>query len=330
MNTISSFEQLSVLGHPQRLAILRYLMARPATLSHLGEHFNQSPAHIRHHLKVLEQTGLVEFTAAPPLHNHLEKYYQAASTAWLINLILLPEALGSQATLVIGSKDLATKQLAWYFREKDIGITLQVLPLNSIDGLVMLYQGICQMSTCHLREPGSGEYNRPYIRHMFPGQPMAIIRLFYREEGLIVQAGNPKQIQELEDLTRPDVAMINRERGAGIRVWLDQNLTQMGIGAGNIQGYDAIAQSHFDVAQAVLNGKADVGLGIAACACELGLGFIPLFEEPYELVLPCDLLTDQRYVTFFEHLNSGMYRDTICAHEGYLVPSNAGQVDLIT
>jgi putative molybdopterin biosynthesis protein len=330
MVTISSFEQLKVLGHPQRLVILQHLMVQPATLSQLGAYFNQSPAHIRHHLKALERAGLVEWTTDLPLQNHLEKYYQTVESAWLINLALLPETSESRMAIVIGSKDLATKQLSRYFREKDCGITLQTLPLNSMDGLVMLHQGLCHMSTCHLREPVSGEYNQPYIRHLFPGQAMAMMRLFLREEGLIVQAGNPKQIRGLGDLTRPDVILINRERGAGIRVWLDQSLKQIGVGAESIRGYDTIAQSHFDVAQAVQNGKADVGLGIAACACELGLGFVPLFEEPYELVFPGELLTDPRYAPFFEYLNSGEFRDTICTHAGYLMPGKAGQIDILS
>ncbi len=329
MHTISSFEQLKVLGHPLRLAILRRLMQQPATLSQLGASFQQSPAHIRHHVKSLEQAGLVMFTTAPPLQNHLERYYQAVETAWLINLILLPETPESQPTLTIGSKDVATRQLAAYFRAKNLGITLQILPLNSMDGLLMLHQGICQMSTCHLREPGSGEYNRPYIRHVFPGQAMATIRLFLREEGLIVKPGNPKQIRGLEDLAHPDVILVNRERGAGIRVWLDQNLAQLRLLPQNIQGYDSIVQSHVEVAQSVRDGKADVGLGIAACAREAQLEFIPLFEEPYDLVLPGELLADPLYAPFFEHLNSGEFRETICQHEGYLVPSMMGQVETI-
>jgi putative molybdopterin biosynthesis protein len=329
MNTISSFEQLKTLGHPLRLAILRHLMAQPATLSQLGASFNQSPAHIRHHVKVLELAGLIEFTTAPLLQNHLEKYYQAVSAAWLIRMAVLPAAPIAQTTLTLGSKDVATRQLASYFREKELGIALQILPLNSLDGLVMLQQGVCQMATCHLREPGSGEYNRPYIQHLFVGQRMALMRLFLREEGLIVQPGNPKQIRSLEDLARPDVVMINRERGAGIRVWLDQNLAQKGIDPQNIQGYSSLAESHVAVAQSVRQAKADVGFGIAACARQAELEFIPLFEEPYELVLPCDLLTDPRYTVFFEHLNSSAFREAIRQQEGYLVPPSAGQVTTI-
>lgn len=329
MNHLSSFEQLKVLGHPLRLAILRRLMSQPATLSQLGLHFRQSPAHIRHHLKVLELARLVALTTAPPLQNHLEKYYQAVAPAWLVNLAVLPEAPAGSTTIVIGSQDLATRKLAEYFQGRPAGLALQIIPLNSLDGLIQLQQGVCQMTTCHLREPGSGEYNRTYIQHLFPGQAMALIHLFAREAGLLVQPGNPKRIRGLADLARADIRLINRERGAGMRVWLDQSLAQLGLEPEAVTGYDAIALSHQQVAQAIQAGNADVGLGIAACAREAGLDFIPLLQEPYDLVSPPGSLLDRRYRPLFEHLNSAAFRVAIQAQAGYLVPSNAGQVDTI-
>ncbi len=329
METIASFETLKVLGHSLRLAMLRRLMAQPATLSQLGAHFKQSPAHIRHHLKALQEAGLVEFTTAPPLKNHLEKYYQAVAGAWLINLAVLPDGPAAQTTLVIGSKDLATQELARVFREKNAGLTLQLLPLNSLDGLVMLHQGVCQMATCHLKEPGSGAYNRTYVQHLFPGQAMALVRLFAREAGLMVQPGNPRRIRSLQDLARPDIRLVNRERGAGMRVWLDQSLAQLGLPPNAVAGYDTVALSHQQVAQAIQAGQAEAGLGIAACAAEAGLGFVPLFEEPYDLVLPTSLLTDPRSQPLFEHLSSGEFRAALRTHTGYRVPSQAGQVETI-
>ncbi len=327
--TIDQFEQLKPLAHPLRLAILRRLMAQPATLSQLGAAFRQSPAHIRHHLKLLEQAGLVEFTSAPPLQNHLEKYYQAAASAWLIRMTLLPEAPASQTTLAIGSKDTATRQLADHFSQHNPGFALHILPLNSLDGLVMLQQGVCQMATCHLKSPGADDYNRSYIRHLFAGQAMALIRLFFRQEGLVVVAGNPLGLRGLADLARPDVRLVNREHGAGVRVWLDESLQRLGLDPHIIRGYDAAVHSHSAVAQAVLSGAADVGLGIAACARQAGLGFIPLFEEPYDLALPASLLADPRCAPFFEHLSSGSFRQEVRQIAGYTIPAAAGQIETL-
>ncbi len=202
MDTISNLEHFKALGHPLRLSLLRRLMSQPATLSQLGVFFHETPAHIRHHVKVLEGAGFVETDRETPLLNHLEKYYRAASSAWLVNLVLLPETPKNQTPLVIGSKDLATRQLVEYFHQEHFGIALQIISLNSMDGLVMLYEEVCQMTTCHLREPETGIYNRPFVRHMFPGQSMAVVPLFQREEGLILPPGNPKGIYKIEDLAR--------------------------------------------------------------------------------------------------------------------------------
>jgi putative molybdopterin biosynthesis protein len=123
--------------------------------------------------------------------------------------------------------------------------------------------------------------------------------------------------------------MINREKGSGIRVWLDQTLKQIGLPSTEIQGYDQVVNSHAEVARYVKEGKVDVGLGIAACAYEEGLDFVPLFAEPYELVLSNDLVTDRRYTPFFEHLNSGEFRQVIQNFGGYRLSPAAGQVEVV-
>ncbi|MBL8058715.1 MAG: substrate-binding domain-containing protein, partial [Anaerolineales bacterium] len=300
-----------------------------ATLTQVGRALRQTPAHIRHHLKALEQAGLVEATAGPRERSHLEKYYQAGARAWLVSLALLPETPAGQTSIFIGSQDLATQPLAEHFQGRRRGPTVQILPLNSLDGLLMLRQGVCQMATCHLKEPGADAYNRSYVQHLFPGQAMALIRLYAREGGLMVAPGNPKGLRGLADLARRDVRLVNREPGAGIRVWLDQSLAQLGLAPAAIAGYDAIAPSHLAVAQAIQAGRADAGIGLAAVAREQGLGFLPLFEEPYDLVLTQASLTDARYAPLFDYLGSGEYRAAVRAHAGYAVTSAAGRLSAL-
>ena len=324
-----SLDQLKVLGHPLRLAVLRCLMNQPATLSQLGERFRETPAHIRHHLKILDAAGFIEPARDQPRRSHLEKYYRAASGALLVNLAVLPQVPEGQTALVLTSKDAAARRLAETLSLRRAGLALHLIPLNSLEGLMTLRQGICQMATCHLLDPETGEYNRPFIRRLFPGQPMTIVRLYFREEGLLVQPGNPLGIAHLEDLARPDVTFINRELGAGIRLWLDRSLKQLGIPPAGIRGYASEVSSHTEVAQAVRAGKAGVGLGIAASARQAGVDFIPLFEEPYELVLPYEQYVDRRYAPFFELLNSSDFRTSIRQLDGYTVSTTAGQAEVI-
>jgi molybdate-binding protein len=324
-----TFDHLKILGQSQRLAILRCLMARPATLSQLGAYFHVTPAHIRHHVQVLAEAGLIEPAPGHPQHNHLEKYYRAATGAWSINLAVLPAPDDAQVAIVLGSKDRAVHALADYFNAQSLGFALQVLPLNSLDGLVALRQGVCQMATCHLLDEVSGEYNRSFVRHLFLGQAMAILQLYWREEGLIVQPGNPRGVRGLEDLAERRVKFINREPGSGVRLWLDMQLKDLGIDPACVDGYQTVADSHATVAQAVRQGRAEAGIGLVASAREAGLDFIPLFTEPYELVLRQSILEERRYAPFFDHLNSREFRTVLRDLDGYRIPQTAGQADAI-
>jgi molybdate-binding protein/DNA-binding HxlR family transcriptional regulator len=329
MSETNEIDLFKILGQRERYAILRRLMAGQATLSQLGEHFGESPAHIRHHLKILEQAGLVEFAEARPVQGGPEKYYRATRRALFVHRAVLPEIPAGKIGITIGSMDSGVRHLAEYFTQNRAQFFLLPIPLSSLDGLVALRQGICQMSTCHLIDPQSKEYNRSFVRHLFPGEPMALVQVFRREEGLMTKPGNPLAIRSLEDLARPDVLFMNRESGSGVRQWLDLQLSQMGIQPGSINGYTKIVHSHNAVARAVQEGKADVAVGIAASAREFGLDFIPLFEEPYEIVLPESLLAEQGYAPFFDYINSSEFREAIRNLDGYVVPQAFGGVEVI-
>jgi molybdate-binding protein/DNA-binding HxlR family transcriptional regulator len=318
-----------ILGHKERQAILRRLMAGQATLSQLGEHFGETPAHIRHHLKILEQAGLVEFTEARPVQGGPEKYYRATQRAIFVHQAVLPEIPKGKTGITIGSMDSGVRQLADFFTQNQAQFFLLPIPLSSLDGLVALRQGLCQMSTCHLIDPQSNQYNRSFVRHLFPGQTMALVEVYRREEGMIVKPGNPLGIKTLEDLRRADIQFVNRESGSGVRQWLDIRLDSLGIQPGQINGYTSVVHSHNAVARAIHGGKADTGIGIAASAKEFGMEFIPLFEEPYEIVLPQGLLADPNFTPFFEYLNSGEFRHAVRRLDGYVVPQNSGGIEVV-
>jgi molybdate-binding protein len=329
MNKLPDSALFKILGHPERYAILRRLMATRSTLTQLGEFFNRTPAHIRYHLVLLEQAGLVEFVEARPVQGGPEKYYHATQRALFIHQAVLPEFPKDKISITIGSLDSGVHQLATFFSKKHTPFLLLPIPLSSLDGLIALRQGLCQMSTCHLIDPQSEEYNRPFIRHLFPFQSMALVLVYQREEGLIVRPGNPLGIWSLEDLVRTDILFVNREPGSGVRQWLDVRFNRLAIQPEMVPGYSHVVNSHLDVARAVLEGKADVGIGIAAIAREFGLGFIPLFEEPYEIAVPHNFVSDKRYTPFFEYLNSGEIRTAVQNLDGYSIPQNSGKIDVI-
>ncbi|MDB5510519.1 MAG: transcriptional regulator of molybdate metabolism, LysR family [Enterovirga sp.] len=107
--------------------------------------------------------------------------------------------------------------------------------------------------------------------------------LFRREQGLIVAAGNPLAISSLEDLTRPDVSFVNRQKGSGTRSWIDHLLAREGVRAAAVRGYETEEFTHLAVAATVASGMASAGMGVRTAAERLGLGFVPLAEETYFL-----------------------------------------------
>lgn len=158
--------------------------------------------------------------------------------------------------------------------------------IGSYNSLTALYQGNVQVASAHLWDGDTGQYNIPFVRRLLPGVPATIIHLTYRMQGFYVAKGNPKNIKTWSDLKRPDITMINREKGAGSRVLLDEHLRLLGIYGSSINGYSNETQSHLTVASTVGRGGADVAVGNEKIASQVdGVDFIPLQKERYELVV---------------------------------------------
>jgi putative molybdopterin biosynthesis protein len=206
--------------------------------------------------------------------------------------------------VVIASMDYAVARLAGHLAETQPGLIPLVFPMSSLDGLVSLRQGICQMATCHLLDPDTGEYNLPTIHSLFPGQAMVVVRLYNRVEGLLVGAGNPEGIRRIEDLAAGEFRIAKREPGSGVQVWFDHALRQAGANPDHTSATSVLVRSHAEAAQAVIRGAVDAAVGIQALPQPAGIDFIPLFEEPYDLVLHEEDYQDPRLSTFFEYLFS--------------------------
>ena len=144
------------------------------------------------------------------------------------------------------------------------------------------------MAGIHLLDEASGTYNVPYIRRLLSGYPVVLVNMVYRQQGLIVARGNPKEINSINDLVRDDIRFINRQNGAGTRILLDYKLQEARISPDLIQGYDREEYTHMAVAAGVASGAADAAMGILAAANALRLDFIPVAEERYDLCIPAE------------------------------------------
>ncbi|AEF94414.1 DNA binding domain protein, excisionase family [Desulfotomaculum nigrificans CO-1-SRB] len=158
--------------------------------------------------------------------------------------------------------------------------------VGSFPGLLALYQENVDMAAIHLWDGDTGVYNIPYVRRLLPGIPAMIIHLACRMQGFYVAKGNPKNIKDWHDLTRRDIRFINREKGSGTRVLLDEKLRLLGLDRRLINGYHVEGPSHLAIASAVARGDADVGLGNEKVSMQVrGIEFVPLQKEHYELVM---------------------------------------------
>ena len=201
-----------------------------------------------------------------------------------VEVRLLRDLDAVERTIVaIGSHDPVLDLAASLLRARDPALTLASGPVGSLGGLVALRDGLCHLAGCHLLDPLTGEYTVPWIRQVMPGRAVDVVRLAQREQGLIVAPGNPAGVAGLEDL--PRLRYVNRQRGAGTRVLLDQELTRRGIERDAIDGYEREEPTHFAVAAAVAAGRADAGLGVLAAARAFGLDFVPVAREPFDLVM---------------------------------------------
>ena len=321
ISVIQTFENIKLLADERRIQILSMLMAKPATLSQLAKELGKSPAWVRHHTEKLLAAKLIELDHISNTGKVTEKYYRAKSGAFLLQELILPQ---SETPIIIfsGSHDLALEQISPNLKKH---LTMLSMPVGSLDGLANLRQGLCQISGAHLLAE-NGEYNTPFVRHFFPDQEMDVITLAHRTQGLIVSPGNPLDIRSATDLTRTGLRFINRNPGSGTRLWLDKELKKLGILPENITDYEHVVNTHTACAQAILNNQADVALGLQASAAQHGLGFIPLFDERYDLILP---RTHEALLSpLLEHIQTSAFRKDVATLTGYSTTNSGEQITL--
>ncbi|WP_427127874.1 substrate-binding domain-containing protein (plasmid) [Priestia megaterium] len=188
---------------------------------------------------------------------------------------------------------------------------------GSLNSLIAMYNGKCTIVSSHLFDGDTGEYNLPFIKRILTGHTYMVINLVSRWAGLYVKPGNPKNIKTWEDLSKVNITMINREKGSGARVLLDEQLRIRNMIPKDIKGYLNEETNHFSIATAVAQGMADVGVGIEKAAKMVNVDFIPLIKESYDLVIMKSPEHRKLIETVLKILNSTEFKNKINAIEGY-------------
>jgi molybdenum cofactor synthesis domain-containing protein len=262
-------------------------------------------------------TSLVRADGILRIPPEISGYSEGEKTT--VELLTPKEALANRL-LAIGSHDLTIDMLASAIKERSEGrITISSSNIGSMGGLLAIEKGIAHFAGSHLLDTDTGDYNRSYIRRFVKKTPVTLVTLVHRWQGFMIARDNPKGIVGIADLTRPDVSFINRQAGSGTRILLDYELQKAGINPAQIAGYKSDEYTHMSVAMAVASGRADVGLGILASARALDLDFIPVSRERYDLVIPSDLLDDERIGHLLEIIRSAAFIEQVLAMGGYEV-----------
>jgi putative molybdopterin biosynthesis protein len=227
--------------------------------------------------------------------------------------------------LCTGSHDLAIGVLEDQLKLRHPELKIAATNVGSLGGLLAHQRGETHIAGTHLLDPATGAYNIPDIKRVIPNVPVVLVHLTQREQGLMVPPGNPKRIAALTDLPRKDVTFVNRQLGSGTRVLLDYELQRLGIDPMQIRGYEREEFTHMSVGVAVASGLADVALGVRSAANALGLDFIPIGNEQYDLLFMRSFFESEKGERLMQAIRSDAFKQAVTALGGY-GPRGAGEI----
>ena len=231
--------------------------------------------------------------------------------------LLRPIADIENTILCTGSHDLAIGVLEDQLKLRHPEMKIAATNVGSLGGLLALQRGETHIAGTHLLDPDTGVYNIPDIQRTIPNVPVVLIHLAQREQGILVARGNPKSIRGLKDFVRADVRFVNRQSGSGTRVLLDFQLRKLGIDGTSIAGYEREEFTHMAVGVAIASGLADAGLAVRAAADALGLDFIPVADEQYDLLVSRPFFESARGTELQEVIVSAEFKRAVSALGGY-------------
>lgn len=228
--------------------------------------------------------------------------------------------------IMVGADDLLLQILQREFNRRHPSLLLTSATMSSVAGIAAVRERRAHLAGVHLLDPESGEYNRPQVVAAFAGARALLVTLAHRQVGLMLARGNPRRVAGLADVVRLRLRLASREVGSGVRVLQDHLLRELGLGKRRLPGTELAFATHLEVATAIAEGRADAGLGTLAPSRSLGLDFVPLVWERYDLLTTDEAFYHRPTQTFFEMVKSDWLRQLVATLPGY----EARQTGLLT
>ena len=218
--------------------------------------------------------------------------------------------------VLAGSNDILLEKTMSLFNARHAGHLAVFGNLGSVGGINALRKNLCHMATSHLVEEGGNEYNFEFLQRQFDRMPV-VINFCKRDQGIIVSPAKPHPIESVADLGKPGIRIVNRSLATGTRLLFDRELKKAGVAGERIAGYDVEVGRHMDVGLEILAGRADAGPGIRPVASLLGLDFLSLRQERYDLLVTRDRFFDQGVQYFLSLLHDPAFIEAAASMAGY-------------
>jgi putative molybdopterin biosynthesis protein len=216
-----------------------------------------------------------------------------------------------------GSDDLLLRKIIDAYNAEGDSVIFYA-PVGSINGLKLLKRRAANLSCVHILDVEARDYTATYLDRYLTREHYVAVHLYFREQGLYVEKGNPKKVQSLEDIAEKGLTFVNRNNGSGTRLLFDFLLNEKSIPSQRIRGYDGeTAGSHLEAGLSVLTGKANISFGIRHIANLLNLHFIPLYKERFDLIIPDDYYQSDQVRHFLAFFDQGRLVPYVKDFAGY-------------
>ena len=246
-----------------------------------------------------------------------------------VNIRLLTDKARLDSTLVvIGSHDPLLDELGDMMHRQDRSMYMSSSHVGSMGGIMAIKRGEAHAAGCHLLDSETGEYNISFIKKYFPKGGVKLIRCVGRQQGLMVQKGNPLGLGGFADVAKEGVRYVNRQKGSGTRILADYLCVKENLDKSSIYGYDREELTHTSVAIQIASGSADAGMGIYSAAKLYGLDFLPVCIEEYDLLIP-DFAYDTPMVRqMLDTMKSAEFKARLEALGGYTLEGIGEEISI--
>ena len=221
--------------------------------------------------------------------------------------------------VVIGSHDPLLDELANMMHSDNRDVFMSSSHVGSMGGIMAIRRGEAHAAGCHLLDPATGVYNLSFMRKYFPKHDVRLVRCVGRQQGLMLQKGNPLALEGFADIARGGLRFVNRQKGSGTRILTDYLCQQADMDVSAIYGYEREELTHTSVAAQISCGSADAGMGIYSAAKLYDLDFLPICTEEYDLIIPDYAWETPMVCQLLDTLKSETFKKKLLSMGGYTV-----------